>query len=262
MPRKSAAKYSRCIRVLAFALGGVSLVSPALAGYQDNRFTWIDVPYDFSSPGVILPGATNCTGTASGSGEVQSFYNNVFGGSAFSSGRSSASANCTSGPTIFSAPSSSRRTLRVHVDCINKTYDAKGDGIGWKSWDAEQAVYRVAVFACAEKGFGSYSGIDIVTEEENRRIIAGGRFTYEWCVTSSIKNVAATEKALYMNPGSMGLEPAQVALYINKIRASIPVGCEKAQQVISSGGGYDVVQASVWSPIQAEALESILRIGR
>lgn len=134
--------------------------------------------------------------------------------------------------------------------------------MGWKSWDAEQAVYRIAIFSCAEKGLGSHSGLDVVTEEESRRAIDAGLFTYEWCVSASLKNIAASEKALYMNPGSMGMSPAQVSLYTNKLRSSIPNGCEKARQVIADGGGYDIIQATVWSPIFAEALESVIRVAR
>jgi hypothetical protein len=243
-------------------LGSLLSLARGTAYARSDPFIWIDVPYDFSSPGVVLPGATNCSDSASGSGEVHTFYNNVFGKSSFGSGRINSSSTCSSGPTIYAPPSSSRRMLRVHVDCVNKTYDAKGDSMGWKSWDQEQAVYRVAVFACAEKGFGSADGAKVVTEEEIRRIVNTGLFTYEWCISASLQNISTSEKALHMNPGSMGLGPAQAFLYINKLRSAVPLACEKAQQVISRGGGYDAIQATVWSPVLAEALESAIRIGR
>ena len=56
--------------------------------------------------------------------------------------------SCTNNPGYTIPGRTYDKVLRVHVDCTDQTYDAKGDRQGWKSWRESAAVYRAASQRC------------------------------------------------------------------------------------------------------------------
>lgn len=126
------------------------LLSPAAA--QAQRHIWIDVPYQRTNPGITYGGQTSCYGSTSsfGSANAHVYGNNAFG---YGSSHSSGSSNCVKSPTFSTPATTSRYVLKVHVDCVDQTYDAKGDLMGWQSWNRDYAVYERAKHACANSSY-------------------------------------------------------------------------------------------------------------
>ena len=108
-------------------IGALILVvpSPAMAEIPGHRYVWADVPYVEQIPAKISGGETKCS---------TDYYGNV---------------NCYTSPTYVTPPTTRNFFLRVHIDCTEKTYDAKGDGKGWQSWMADAGVSRIASRQCA-----------------------------------------------------------------------------------------------------------------
>jgi len=104
--------------------GSLALASPALAERPGHKYVWTHAIYTYNQPGMSFGGDVNCT---------SSFLGSV---------------NCTKSPTYTSAPSQYKRRLSIHVDCTDRTYDAKGDRQGWKSWNHAPNLYDSFVYAC------------------------------------------------------------------------------------------------------------------
>ncbi len=112
-----------------FFVGAALLVvpAPAIAEIPGHRYVWIDVTYVEQLPAKISGGQTNCS---------TDYFGNV---------------NCYTSPTYYSPPTTRESVLRVHVDCTERTYDAKGDGKGWQSWRADAGVRRIASQRCSRR---------------------------------------------------------------------------------------------------------------
>jgi hypothetical protein len=98
----------------------------ALADVPGHHYVWTDVPYAEEIPAKIFGGETKCS---------TDYFGNV---------------NCYTSPTYIRPASIHRYLLQVHVDCTDRTYDAKGDGRGWQSWREDAVVNRIASQKCGE----------------------------------------------------------------------------------------------------------------
>lgn len=118
------------------------LFTPVAANAQ--RHIWIEVPWQRTTPGMTFGGNTRCYGSST------STYQ-------YGTGVVSGSTNCVQQPTFSTPPTTNRYVLKVHVDCIDQTYDAKGDLAGWRSWRNDLVVYERAQEACRSRSTRSTS---------------------------------------------------------------------------------------------------------
>ena len=103
--------------------GPLALTSPAFAERPGHKYVWTSATYTVYKPGMSIGGNVSC-------------YGNSY-------------VNCYKSPTFTSGPREYQQTLAVHVDCTDRTYDAKGDRQGWKSWNHAPNLYRQFVYACS-----------------------------------------------------------------------------------------------------------------
>lgn len=100
---------------------------PALAERPGHRYVWMDMVYEYNTPPMTIGGDSVTCDT------------NYLG-----------STTCTKDPSYTIPARSGSKVLSVHVDCTDRTYDAKGDRQGWKSWRQDAEVYKAASRRCSQ----------------------------------------------------------------------------------------------------------------
>ena len=118
-------KLFNTIAAAATITGSLAFASPALAERPGHKYIWTHATYTFTTPGMTLGGDVSCN-TYSYTGTVQ----------------------CSKSPSYTTAPSQYQRRLSIHVDCTDRTFDAKGDKQGWKSWNHAPNLYNQFVQEC------------------------------------------------------------------------------------------------------------------
>lgn len=246
----------------------IALPSSVLLASRGNaqlvRYVWIDSPFVFSTPGYVLPGSTRCTGSSSGIASSTMKYSHIFQPQMQSSASGSSTANleCDSTASIYSQPSSSTKNLRVQVDCKDKTYDAKGDNKGWQNWSLEPSIYARAVVACVDAGYTkndlAIDNLDFAAKTEVESVFASGKYSYEYCLIESTKNINATSKVL-----SGSANPLQLSFYISRLTTTLPDQCARSWQLYQKGQkNYDIHLITIFNPAMADALEYATRMSR
>ena len=121
-------KYTKLFSLFASsAVVGLSAILPisAFAEIAGHRYLWMNMVYNFTTESQTIGGdEINCT---------TDYFGNT---------------NCTKSPSYTIPGSSSSQVLRVHVDCTDQTYDAKGDKRKWQSWRMDAEVYKAAMQRC------------------------------------------------------------------------------------------------------------------
>jgi hypothetical protein len=235
-------------------------------GAQGNlpRYVWTDSPFTFNSPGFVAPGATSCSGTSSSNSSFGVNYSHIFQPNAVgnSQTRGAVQSQCSSAPTVFSAPSNTTKNLRIQIDCIDKTYDAKGDNKGWRPWDAESSIYPRAIAACVSAGYSkndlSIAGLDYASKSEIETVFSSGKYSYEYCLVESTRNIEATSKVF-----SSTANPTVLSLFVSRMQTAVPKSCSQSWALYKGGQrNYDIHLITIFNPMQAEALDYAIRTSR
>ena len=228
---------------------------------SDARFLWIEVPYSIVNPGVTIGGGTNCYGGSttstygSGSASVQPYGNGLsVNGSGNTYGFSSGSAQCVNTPSFEIPSSTTNKVLSVHVDCKERTYDAKGDGAGWISWGNEQAVYERAMAACRDRQQGT-SRDDMAAKWEkvkvsldNRKaeeklLILSKKYDLDACISLSLLNLKDLSPFWLLQPNMIGLSgPEQVTRFISITMGSLEDSCKGELMLLKNGASSQRIE--------------------
>ena len=238
-----------------------------------ERYVWIQVPYSIVSPGMTIGGDTSCYGESNansygaGSAYVQPYGNGAsVNSSGMSLGSSYGYSKCTSSPSLQIPSMTTNKILSVHVDCQKMTYDAKGDGKGWRGWGDEQAVYERAAAACHSKKDGT-SREDMVGKWEQAKAALAVRkadeikalkdkkYDVEWCISTSLANINDFSPFWLIQPDMVGLTSReQVVRYISLSKASLESDCNAELKLIKSGASQERV-GLFWEKVNSTAVE-------
>jgi len=220
-------------------------------GVNQNRYIWIQVPYEMTSPGMAFGGDTNCYGGSSA-------YAYGYGsGSAY--GQSSGYTQCTQSPSIYIPSSTSNRMLSVQVDCLEKTYDAKGDSKGWLSWGQETAVYERAARACGNLELeGKWNVVKQAYEARKileKEAIKNKTYNVELCVKWSLENRDGIAPFWILRPEMIGLRSAdQVTRYLAMGSGSLYDNCKEELRLLSTGASEQRIEL-FWDKIKSDTIE-------
>jgi len=242
-------------------------------GSSQSRYLWIQVPFSIVNPGLSIGGDTNCYGGSTtnthgfGSANLQQRGNGFsFDGSGSTYGSSYGYAQCTNSPSIQIPSSINNKVLSVHVDCQEKTYDAKGDGKGWGSWGDDQAVYVRALAACQHKEQGTASE-DIrakwkeftvtmnLRRAEEQKLIVAGKYNLDSCITLSLANIESRRPFLLYQPKMVGLSSQeQIIRYISLSIGSLENGCKQEIELRKNAVSEERVQI-FWEKIDSDLVQ-------
>lgn len=219
-----------------------------------TRFLWIEVPYSIINPGATIGGGTNCYGGSttttygSGSASVQPYGNGLsVNGSGNAYGSTSGSAQCVNTPSFQIPSSTTNKVLSVHIDCKEKTYDAKGDGKAWMSWGNEQAVYERAMVACRDKEQGTsredmaakWEAVKVALDNrkaEEEKLILSKKYNIDACISLSLLNIKDLSPFWLLQPSMIGLSsPEQVIRFISIAKGSLEDDCSGEFTLVKNG---------------------------
>ena len=84
-----------------------------------KRYIWLSVSYTFTEGEKYINEEEVCEYISSKEKDNQNTQKSII-------------QKCTKSPARYIPEKTSTKNLRVHFDCKDKTYDAKGDGKGWR----------------------------------------------------------------------------------------------------------------------------------
>ena len=111
--------------ILFFSLLLIS--SDSLFAEELKRYIWLSVPYTFTEREKYINEEEVCEYISSKEKDNQNTQKSII-------------QKCTKTPARYIPEKTSTKNLRVHVDCKDKTYDAKGDGKGWRKLVLQETV--------------------------------------------------------------------------------------------------------------------------
>ena len=235
--------------ILFFSLLLIS--SNSLFAEELRRYIWLSVPYTFTEREQYINEEEVCEYISSKEGDTLNTQKSII-------------QKCTKTPARYIPEKTSKKNLRVHVDCKDKTYDAKGDGKGWRKLVLQETVLNAAKEPCFRSGH-IIDANNYLFNNENRNPISQystipKKFTYEVCLKDSINQLSAEKGLSLQNPQSIGLSSLeQVNAYYLQLRSKVPNICEKLNSKKYSGLSKNEIELSLWDPMKIEAIEYVMK---
>ena len=235
--------------ILFFSLLLIS--SNSLLAEELKRYIWLSVPYTFTEREIYLKEEEVCEYISSREKDNQNTQQSIIH-------------KCTTTPARYIPEKTSIKNLRVHVDCNDETYDAKGDGKGWRKLVLQEKVLNAAKEPCLRLGY-VIDANNYVLNSENRNPIKPyskipQKVTYEECLKDSIKQFSDEKDLSLQNPKSIGLStPEQVNAYYLQLRSKVPNICEQLNSKKYSGLSKIEIELSLWDPMKLEAIEYVMK---
>ena len=235
--------------ILFFSLLLIS--SNSLFAEDLKRYIWLSVPYTFTEREQYINEEEVCEYISSKERDNQNTQKSII-------------QKCTKTPARYIPEKTSTKNLRVHVDCKDKTYDAKGDGKGWRKLVLQETVLNAAKEPCFRSGHiidANYYDLNNETKNPiSQYSTIPKKFTYEVCLKDSINQLRAEKRLSLKKPQSIGLSSLeQVNAYYLQLRSKVPNICEKLNSKQYSGLSKNEIELSLWDPMKLEAIEYVMK---
>ena len=216
-----------------------------------KRYIWLSVPYTFTEREKYINEEEVCEYISSKEKDNQNTQKSII-------------QKCTKSPARYIPEKTSTKNLRVHVDCKDKTYDAKGDGRGWRKLVLQETVLNAAKEPCFRNGYVIDANNYVFNSETRNPIPKDSsipkNFTYEVCLKDSTNQLRAEKDLSLQNPQSIGLTSLeQVNAYYLQLRSKVPNICEQLNSKKYSGISKIEIELSLWDPMRLEAIEYVMK---
>ncbi len=237
------------INILSFSLLQIS--SNSLFAEELKRYIWLSVPYSFTEGEKYINAEEICEYISSKEKNNQNTQKSII-------------QKCTTTPARYIPEKTSIKNLRVHVDCKDKTYDAKGDGKGWRKLVLQETVLNAAKEPCLRGGY-FIDDNNYVFDSETIIPISGyskipQKVPYELCLKDSINQLSAEKGISLQDPKSIGLSSVeQVNAYYLQLRSKVPIICKQLISKKYSGLSKIEIELSLWDPMKLEAIEYVMK---
>ena len=216
-----------------------------------KRYIWLSVPYTFTEREKYINSEEICEFISSKEKDKKNIQKSII-------------QKCTTTPARYIPEKTLIKNLRVHVDCKDRTYDAKGDGKGWRKLVLEETVLNSAKEPCLKNGYVIGSN-NYVFNNLNRNKSApystiAQTFTYEKCLQDSINQLSAEKDLSLSNPKSIGLSTLeQVNAYYLQLRSNLPNICKQLTSIENRELSKVEIQLSIWDPMKLQAIEYVMQ---
>jgi len=235
--------------ILIFSLLMIS--SNSLFAEELKRYIWLSVPYTFTEREKYIKEEEVCEYISSKEKDNQNTEKSII-------------QKCTKSPARYIPEKTLTKNLRVHIDCKDKTYDAKGDGKGWRKLVLQETVLNAAIEPCFRSGYVIDANNYVFNSEPRNSISQNStisqKSTYEVCLKDSINQLRAEKDLSLKNPQSIGLSSLeQVNAYYLQLRSKVPNICEKLNSKKYSGLSKIEIELSLWDPMKLEAIEYVMK---
>ena len=235
--------------ILFFSLFLIS--SNSLFAEDLKRYIWLSVPYTFTEREKYINEEEVCEYISSKEKDDQNTQKSII-------------QKCTKSPARYIPEKTLTKNLRVHVDCKDKTYDAKGDGKGWRKLVLQETVLNAAKEPCFRSGYvidaNNYVFNSETRNSSSQYTIISQKFPYEVCLKDSINQLRAEKNLSLKNPQSIGLSSLeQVNAYYLQLRSKVPNICEQLNSKKYIGLSKIEIELSLWDPMKLEAIEYVMK---
>mgnify|MGYP001420976254 CR=1 FL=1 len=216
---------------------------------QKQRYLWLNVVYVFTEPERFIEEKEVCEYVSSKSWDSQSLNN-------------SQKRECTYTPARYIPKKSTSKVLSVHVDCQDKTYDAKGDGKGWRKIQLQSNVMRAAIQPCMRAGY-QMDYLTGFTIKENKKVFnskSRSLFSYKECLQDSLNLFESEKPEAIKNPKLIGLSSdVQVNAYYLYLKSKLPKVCKKINNPSRQGLSKLEIELIILNPLKLEAMEYVIQ---
>ena len=216
-----------------------------------KRYIWLSVPYSFTEREKYINSEEVCEYISSKEKNNQNSQKSII-------------QKCTKTPARYIPEKTSTKNLRVHVDCKDRTYDAKGDGKGWRKLVLEETVLNSAKEPCLKNGYviglNNYVFNNLNRNKSTPYSTIPQTLTYEKCLKDSINKLNAEKDLSLSNPKSIGLSTLeQVNAYYLQLRSNLPNICKQLTSIENRELSKVEIQLSIWDPMKLEAIEYVMK---
>ncbi len=216
-----------------------------------KRYIWLSVPYTFTEREKYINSEEICEYISSKEKNKQNTQKSII-------------QKCTTTPARYIPEKTSTKNLRVHVDCKDSTYDAKGDGKGWRKLVLEETVLNSAKEPCLKNGYIIGANNYVLNNLKRKKITPYSSIpqtiNYQECLENSINELSAEKDLSLLNPKSIGLSSLeQVSAYYLQLRSNLPNICEKLTSKENRELSKFEIQLSIWDPMKLEAIEYVMK---
>ena len=216
-----------------------------------KRYIWLTVPYTFTESEKYINAEEVCEYISSKEKDNQNTQKSII-------------QKCTTTPARYIPEKTSTKNLRVHVDCKDKTYDAKGDGKGWRKLVLQETVLNAAKDPCLKGGYiidpSKYVFNSETRNPTSKYSTIPQKVTNEQCLEDSTNQLMKEKNLSLQNPQSIGLSSLeQVNAYYLQLRSKIPNICEQLISKRYNGLSKIEIELSLWDPMKLEAIEYVMK---
>ena len=217
---------------------------------QQQRYLWLSVLYVFNENEKFIAGKEVC--------EYKSFNN--WGSKSSDTAKRR---ECTYTPDRYIPPKSIEKVLRVHIDCQDKTYDAKGDGKGWRQLQLQENVMKAAIRPCIRSGYNMELLLKGLTSNERQKIFDTNFreiISYKECLQDSLDHIRVEKSQSLRDPVQIGLTlREQVNAYYLRIQSKLPNTCRKVVDASNKGLSKLEIDLTIWDPVKLETIEYVIK---
>ena len=215
-----------------------------------KRYIWLSVHYTFTEREKYINSEEICEYISSKEKDKQNTQKSII-------------QKCTRTPARYIPEKTSTKSLRVHVDCKDRTYDAKGDGKGWRKLVLEETVLNSAKQPCLKNGYAIGTNNYVFKNDDKKLIKPYSKnpqiITYQECLVDSINNLNSEKNLSLQNPETVGLSTLeQVNAYYLQLRTNLPSICEKLTSKENRGLSKIEIELTIWDPMRLEAIEYVM----
>tara|TARA_Y100001968_G_C19336702_1_gene707280 strand:+ start:234 stop:983 length:750 start_codon:yes stop_codon:yes gene_type:complete len=227
----------------------ISCFTPSFAN-QKQRYVWLSVLYVFNEPEKIIDEKEICQYHSSNNWDSES-------------SEKSKRKECTYTPERYIPPKIIEKILRVHVDCQDKTYDAKGDGKGWRKLELQENVLISSIRPCTKAGYNMKTLLMGFSPTEINEIYGsdfGRSITYKECLQDSLDFIEVDNFNIRKDPKKFGLSSeAQIHAYYLLLRSKVPQICREIVEASNQGLSKLEIDLKIWDPLRLQAMEYAIK---
>ena len=236
------------VRTLLYATFSIGFCQTVFA---NERYVWTNVEYIFTEPEQYIEEEETCQ-----------YVKKKVGDSSYSEEKRKKI--CTTQPARYIPPKTIKKILKVHIDCKDKTYDAKGDNRGWRKIELQNNVLKSAVKPCVKAGYSMENYLDQLALEDREGVLLSIKTKkkskiYQKCLSDSLnsldkyelENTSKKEKLAF-------LSKSQLYGYYLRMKSKLPSQCKELSESSELDLSQIEIDLYVLEPIKYEAFQYVL----
>ena len=171
---------------------------------------------------------------------------------------------CTSQPARYISPKIIKNILKVHIDCQDKTYDAKGDNRGWRKIELQNNVLKSAIKPCVNAGYSIENYLNQLTLENREGVSLSIKRKkkskiYKKCLSDSLNSLDKYESGNTSKREKLAfLSQSQLCGYYLRMKSKLPSKCKELSESSELDLSQIEIDLYILQPLKYEAFQYVL----